>query len=64
MTSLKMLKIQIKQKKIAVKVAEDAKVGGDSVNKAVIAMKEIAKKISIIEEIAGQTNLLALNARN
>ena len=29
---------------------------------AVVAMKEIVTKISIIEEIARQTNLLALNA--
>ncbi len=31
-------------------------------NETVAAMKEIAAKISIIEEIARQTNLLALNA--
>ena len=48
--------------KIAVKSAEDAKTGGESVAKTVVAMKEIADKISIIEEIARQTNLLALNA--
>lgn len=33
-----------------------------AVNQTVKAMKEIAEKISIIEEIARQTNLLALNA--
>jgi len=48
--------------KIATKSAEDAKTGGDAVAKTVGAMKEIAGKISIIEEIARQTNLLALNA--
>lgn len=48
--------------KIAVKSAEDAKDGGESVAKTVTAMKNIAEKISIIEEIARQTNLLALNA--
>jgi methyl-accepting chemotaxis protein len=48
--------------KIALKAAEDAAKGGDAVSKTVEAMKEIADKISIIEEIAGQTNLLALNA--
>jgi methyl-accepting chemotaxis protein len=32
------------------------------VNETVAAMKQIAEKISIIEEIARQTNLLALNA--
>jgi methyl-accepting chemotaxis protein len=48
--------------KIAVMSASDAKDGGKSVNETVAAMKEIATKISIIEEIARQTNLLALNA--
>ncbi|SHJ34072.1 Methyl-accepting chemotaxis protein [Malonomonas rubra DSM 5091] len=48
--------------KIAVKSAEDAQAGGESVAQTVGAMKDIADKISIIEEIARQTNLLALNA--
>lgn len=48
--------------KIAVKAAENAKEGGDAVKMTVSAMKEIADKIMIIEEIARQTNLLALNA--
>ena len=48
--------------KIAVKCAEDAKEGGNAVAETVAAMKEIANKISIIEEIARQTNMLALNA--
>ena len=48
--------------KIAVKSAEDAKDGGEAVTQTVHAMKEIAGKINIIEEIARQTNLLALNA--
>ncbi|MGD8781794.1 MAG: cache domain-containing protein [Ignavibacteria bacterium] len=48
--------------KIALQAAEDAKQGGEAVGKTVDAMKEIANKISIIEEIARQTNLLALNA--
>lgn len=39
--------------------AED---GGGAVAEAVEAMREIADKIGIIEEIARQTNLLALNA--
>ena len=47
---------------ISQKAAIDGKEGGDSVMQAVTAMKEIASKISIIEEIARQTNLLALNA--
>ena len=48
--------------KIAVKSAEVAKEGGEAVGATVTAMKDIADKISIIEEIARQTNLLALNA--
>ena len=48
--------------KIASKSAKDAQESGKSVAEAVAAMKEIASKISIIEEIARQTNLLALNA--
>jgi methyl-accepting chemotaxis protein len=48
--------------KIANKSAKDAQESGRSVLEAVAAMKEIASKISIIEEIARQTNLLALNA--
>jgi methyl-accepting chemotaxis protein len=48
--------------KIANKSAKDAQESGKAVLEAVAAMKEIASKISIIEEIARQTNLLALNA--
>jgi len=48
--------------KIANKSSKDAQESGKSVLEAVAAMKEIANKISIIEEIARQTNLLALNA--
>jgi len=48
--------------RIATKSAKDALESGKSVAAAVAAMKEIAGKISIIEEIARQTNLLALNA--
>jgi len=48
--------------KIAVKSADDAKQGGKAVVETVHAMKDIAGKIGIIEEIARQTNLLALNA--
>jgi len=47
---------------IASRSAQDAKIGGESVKQTVEAMKKIASKISIIEEIARQTNLLALNA--
>ncbi|MSM41647.1 MAG: HAMP domain-containing protein [Geobacter sp.] len=52
----------LQTEKIAVKSAEDAKIGGKAVVETVQAMKEIADKISIIEEIARQTNMLALNA--
>ncbi len=48
--------------KMTVKAAEDTKRGGKAVAQTVDAMKEIADKISIIEDIARQTNLLALNA--
>ncbi|TAN42151.1 MAG: methyl-accepting chemotaxis protein [Nitrospirae bacterium] len=47
---------------IALKSAQDATESGIAVSATVTAMKEIAGKISIIEEIARQTNLLALNA--
>jgi len=47
---------------IAKKASTDAQEGGKAVTEAVTAMKDIAGKISIIEEIARQTNLLALNA--
>jgi methyl-accepting chemotaxis protein len=48
--------------KIALKSSADAQESGKAVVDAVLAMKQIAEKISIIEEIARQTNLLALNA--
>ena len=47
---------------IAQKVATDAERGGVAVTEAVVAMKDIAVKAPIIEEIARQTNLLAINA--
>lgn len=48
--------------KIAHKSATDARDSGKAVVETVKAMKDIAGKISIIEEIASQTNLLDLNA--
>jgi methyl-accepting chemotaxis protein len=48
--------------KIAIKAADDAKISGQAVSETVKAMRDIAEKISIIEEIARQTNLLSLNA--
>lgn len=47
---------------IARKASSDAQVSGDAVSEAMVAMTNIAEKISIVEEIARQTNLLALNA--
>jgi methyl-accepting chemotaxis protein len=47
---------------IAVKAAKDAEQSGGAVAETVAAMKSIAERISIVEEIAFQTNLLALNA--
>ena len=47
---------------LAMRAAQDARKGGEAVSQAVDAMKNIAEKIVIIEEIARQTNLLALNA--
>jgi methyl-accepting chemotaxis protein len=48
--------------KIAIKAAGDAKEGAEAVAQTVTAMKSIANRITIIEEISRQTNLLALNA--
>jgi methyl-accepting chemotaxis protein len=47
---------------IAVKAARDAEQSGAAVSETVTAMRSIAERISIVEEIAFQTNLLALNA--
>ncbi|GAB7021860.1 methyl-accepting chemotaxis protein [Salidesulfovibrio brasiliensis] len=47
---------------IAVRTAKDATEGGEAVKQTVKAMRDIADRTSIIEEIARQTNLLALNA--
>ncbi|WP_297506860.1 methyl-accepting chemotaxis protein [uncultured Caulobacter sp.] len=48
--------------KIARQSAMEAETSGEAVNKAVDAMRTIAEKISIVQEIARQTDLLALNA--
>ena len=47
---------------MASSAARQAVEGGDAVAKTVEAMKSIADKIGIIDDIAYQTNLLALNA--
>jgi len=56
------LKTVEKTKDIAVRTAKDAQEGGEAVKQTVHAMRDIADRTSIIEEIARQTNLLALNA--
>ncbi|MBF9016380.1 MULTISPECIES: methyl-accepting chemotaxis protein [unclassified Oceanispirochaeta] len=52
----------MKTETIAKKSSQDATQGGEAVDQAVIAMKQIVEKIGIINEIARNTNLLALNA--
>ena len=47
---------------MASKAATEAAEGGEAVKSTVAAMKQIAKKIVINDDIAYQTNLLALNA--
>ncbi|WP_447832254.1 methyl-accepting chemotaxis protein [Aeromonas salmonicida] len=47
---------------MASKAAKEAVEGGEAVKLTVDAMKQIAKRIGIIDDIAYQTNLLALNA--
>ncbi|MEY4766013.1 MAG: hypothetical protein RI907_2686, partial [Pseudomonadota bacterium] len=47
---------------IATKASAEAVDGGEAVSKTVGAMRQIAQKIGIIDDIAYQTNLLALNA--
>ncbi|KYG98072.1 methyl-accepting chemotaxis protein [Bradyrhizobium sp. DOA1] len=48
--------------KIAAQSARDAEASGVAVGRAVEAMRTIAEKITIVQEIARQTDLLALNA--
>ncbi|MBN8221408.1 MAG: PAS domain-containing methyl-accepting chemotaxis protein [Spirochaetes bacterium] len=47
---------------IAVDAAQKAQDGGAAVRETVEVMRDISKKIELVEEIAYQTNLLALNA--
>ncbi|OMJ33693.1 methyl-accepting chemotaxis protein [Sphingomonas sp. Sph1(2015)] len=48
--------------KIARQSSQAAEQSGEAVQKAVVAMRTIAEKIGIVQEIARQTDLLALNA--
>lgn len=49
-------------RQIAVKAAQNAEESGEAVRAGLSALKEIAGRVQVIEEIARQTNLLALNA--
>jgi len=48
--------------RIAMRSATAAEESGDAVGRTVTAMKSIAERIGVIDDIARQTNLLALNA--
>ncbi|GFO53082.1 chemotaxis protein [Geomonas sp. Red276] len=52
----------LQTEKISVQSAKNAEEGSKAVERTVHAMRDIAGRINIIEEIARQTNLLALNA--
>ena len=56
------MKALVQTEQMAVKGAADAERSGGAVRETVGAMKTIAGKTEIVEEIAYQTNLLALNA--
>ena len=47
---------------MATKTTREAVDGGKAVSQTVVAMRQIAAKIGIVDDIAYQTNLLALNA--
>ena len=51
-----------KVEQVAEKGSHAAEESGEAVQETLVAMRQIAAKISVIEEIAYQTNLLALNA--
>jgi methyl-accepting chemotaxis protein len=48
--------------KTANQASSQAEKGGEAVHETVVSMRQIAQKITIVEDIAYQTNLLALNA--
>ncbi len=48
--------------RIAAQSAEEARESGEAVAHTVLAIKAIAEKIQVIQEIAQQTNMLSLNA--
>lgn len=47
---------------IAEKTALDAKRGGETIGRTLAAMRDVAEKVIIIQDLARQTNMLALNA--
>jgi methyl-accepting chemotaxis protein len=47
---------------MATRTSKEGVDGGDAVSRTVMAMKQIAAQIGIVDDIAYQTNLLALNA--
>ena len=51
-----------RSEQVSQKAAKDIKISTDVVLKAIVAMKNIAKKISVIQDIADKTDLLAINA--
>lgn len=69
-TSMEQMVVNIRQnrenaqmtEKMAMESAEDARQGGQAVAKTVEAMREIERRISVIQEIAMQTNMLSMNA--
>ncbi len=52
----------LQTEKLATKAAGDAEQSGQAVAETVLAMLEIAKKVTIIEDITRQTRMLSLNA--
>ncbi len=52
----------LQTEKIAIKAAEDARESAQAVMEAVSAMRQIAEKIAVIDDITRQTRLLSLNA--
>ena len=52
----------LQTEQIAVNVVDDAQKSGQAVANTVIAMREIAKKVAIIEDVSSQTRMLSLNA--
>lgn len=69
-SSMEQMSVNIRQntdnalqtEKIAIKVAEDAKISGEAVAETVSAMQEISKRVALIDDIARQTRMLSLNA--